>query len=66
MIASKYELKFGAHAIDLDTVAVQKDRNVETGTTAWIFKDGSALTLNNNIVGIVKHYGLHCDHEQLR
>lgn len=64
-LARKYEHQFGAQAIDLDQVAIQKDQDYKNETTAWIFEDGSALTLSDNIIGIVDDYGLSKDHEQL-
>lgn len=64
--AEQYEVQFGAGAIDLDTIAVQKYQNRKSGRTAWIFEDGSALTLIGNVIGIVNNYGLHRDHEQLK
>jgi len=60
-IAEKNELSFGANALDIDSLAIQKDKNLETEKTAWIFEDGSALTLCKNTVGVVNEYGLNCN-----
>ena len=65
-LAQKYESKFGSNSIDLDTVATQKHQDYKNETTWWIFEDGSALGLNNNIIKINNNYGLHPDHEQLK
>lgn len=64
-LARKYEHQFGANATDLDTVAVQKYQNYEEEKTAWIFEDGSAITLCANEIDFVDDYGLNQDHEQL-
>ncbi len=64
-LARKYEHQFANGSIDIEQIAVQKDQDHSDDKTAWIFEDGSALTLCGNEVGIVADYGLHPDHEQL-
>lgn len=50
----------------LDSIAKQKDQNYETETTAWIFEDGSAITLDSNSDwAVINDYGLSPDNEQL-
>ncbi len=65
-LARKYEYQFASGSIDIERIAVQKDQNWEEEKTAWIFEDGSAITLSSgNEIGIVNNYGLHRDYEQL-